>query len=271
MSKKKYLNKDKPLISIVTVVYNGEEFLEKTILSVLNQSYDNIEYIIIDGGSIDGTVDIIKKYEDKIDYWVSEKDSGIYDAMNKGSEIATGNFINFMNAGDVFYKNESIASIVEKCFDLKKVYFARAKLNKNELSWLYPNENYNGDTIDIWLKKALPNHQAMFFPKHFYKNINYNLKYKIGSDSDYKFKAQKQCGFIFIDEIVCEFELGGISSDFNSFQETKQIMKDSWEIAMEHRGIVYATERQIRILSKYIIKNIIGKSLFLNFHYKIKA
>ncbi|MBD3842980.1 MAG: glycosyltransferase, partial [Campylobacterales bacterium] len=77
--KKSY--EDKPLISIITVVYNGEKYLEETIQSVINQTYDNVEYIIIDGGSNDGTLDIIKKYEDRIDYWVSERDKGIYDAM----------------------------------------------------------------------------------------------------------------------------------------------------------------------------------------------
>ena len=81
---------DKPLISIITVVFNGERYLEQTIQSVIDQTYDNVEYIIIDGGSTDGTLDIIKKYEDKIDYWVSEKDNGIYDAMNKGIKVCYG-------------------------------------------------------------------------------------------------------------------------------------------------------------------------------------
>lgn len=100
------------LISIVTVSYNAVLTIEQTILSVINQTYPNVEYIIIDGGSTDGTVDIIKKYEDKIAYWVSEPDKGIYDAMNKGGLKATGDFIQFLNAGD-WFENEYV---IEKIF-----------------------------------------------------------------------------------------------------------------------------------------------------------
>lgn len=89
-------------ISVVTVCYNAADTIEKTMLSVLNQTYHDIEYIIIDGGSTDGTVEIIRKYADRIAYWVSEPDKGIYDAMNKGIKVATGEWINFMNAGDSF-------------------------------------------------------------------------------------------------------------------------------------------------------------------------
>ena len=100
------------LISIVTVSYNAVLTIEQTILSVINQTYPNVEYIIIDGGSTDGTVDIIKKYADKIAYWVSEPDKGIYDAMNKGGLKATGDFIQFLNAGD-WFENEYV---IEKIF-----------------------------------------------------------------------------------------------------------------------------------------------------------
>ena len=100
-------------ISVVTVCYNAADTIEKTILSVLNQTYHDIEYIIIDGGSTDGTVEIIRKYADKIAYWVSEPDKGIYDAMNKGIEVATGEWINFMNAGDRFYKSDVIKLIFD--------------------------------------------------------------------------------------------------------------------------------------------------------------
>ena len=100
------------LISVVTVSYNAVSTIEQTILSVINQTYPNVEYIIIDGGSTDGTVDIIKKYADKIAYWVSEPDKGIYDAMNKGGLKTTGDFIQFLNAGD-WLENEHV---IEKIF-----------------------------------------------------------------------------------------------------------------------------------------------------------
>lgn len=98
-------------VSVITVVYNGIDYIESTILSVLNQDYINLEYIIIDGGSTDGTLDIIKKYEDRIFYWLSEPDHGIYDAMNKGVAVATGIWIHFRNCGDYFYSDNVISAI----------------------------------------------------------------------------------------------------------------------------------------------------------------
>ena len=99
-------------VSVITISYNAVSVIEDTIQSVLNQSYKDIEYIIIDGGSTDGTVDIIKKYQDKINYWVSEPDNGIYDAMNKGIDKATGEWINFMNAGDYFHSNLTLENFI---------------------------------------------------------------------------------------------------------------------------------------------------------------
>ena len=100
-------------ITVITVCHNAAKTLEKTIKSVLNQTYPNIEYIIIDGGSTDDTVDIIKRYADRLAYWISEPDKGIYDAMNKGIEVATGEWINFMNAGDTFYEENTIDFVLE--------------------------------------------------------------------------------------------------------------------------------------------------------------
>ena len=103
-----------PKISIITVSYNAVATIEQTILSVINQTYENIEYIIIDGGSTDGTIDIIKKYKDKISYWVSEQDNGIYDAMNKGIDVATGDYIQFLNADDCLVNKEIIKIVKER-------------------------------------------------------------------------------------------------------------------------------------------------------------
>ena len=100
-----------PLISVITVCYNAASCIEKTILSVINQTYSNIEYIIIDGGSTDGTIDIVNKYKDRISVIVSEKDKGIYDAMNKGVTYATGEWVNFMNAGDTFYNSNVVTEL----------------------------------------------------------------------------------------------------------------------------------------------------------------
>ena len=100
-------------VTIITISYNAVLGIERTINSVITQTYSNLQYIIIDGGSTDGTVDIIKKYADKIDYWVSEPDSGIYYAMNKGIAIADGDWINFMNAGDYFVDRNVIEQIFQ--------------------------------------------------------------------------------------------------------------------------------------------------------------
>jgi len=112
---------DKPLITIITVVFNGETHLEETIQSVINQTYDNVECIIIDGGSTDTTLDIITKYEDQIDYWISEKDNDIYDAMNKGLMLAMGDIVGIINADD-WYERESIEKSIIALLDSNADY-----------------------------------------------------------------------------------------------------------------------------------------------------
>jgi len=248
-------------ISVITVVYNGEKEIDKTILSIINQTYKKIEFIIIDGNSKDNTVKIVNKYINKINYFVSEIDEGIYDAMNKGLKKVTGDFVIFMNAGDMFYNSETIERFINQIVSKDKVYFGRAKVIDNDSVWLYPSREVTNNNIGLWLKHNLPNHQAMFFPRSFYQLYSYNTSYKIGSDSDYKFQSQKDSGFVFIDDIICEFEFGGVSSVFTSFKVVKQILKDSWRISLKHQGLIYAITRQIKIISKYVINILFGNSI----------
>ena len=100
-----------PKVTIVTVCYNSADTIEKTILSVLSQTYDNVEYIIVDGGSTDGTLDVIRKYSSRITRWVSEPDKGTFDAMNKAVGMATGDYVNFMNAGDLFFDENVLTDV----------------------------------------------------------------------------------------------------------------------------------------------------------------
>jgi glycosyltransferase involved in cell wall biosynthesis len=163
----------KPLISVITVVFNGEKHLEKTIQSVINQTYDNVEYIIIDGASTDGTLDIISKYNDHLDYWVSEPDNGIYDAMNKGATIANGDWLYFIGADDVLY--DCFSSLIPNFICNKCIYYGNIKL-------IFKNKIYDGKfNLLKLLWKNIP-HQATFYPKGVFMNYTFNTKYHTMAD-----------------------------------------------------------------------------------------
>jgi glycosyltransferase involved in cell wall biosynthesis len=197
-----------PLISIITVVYNGVSTLEQTILSVINQTYKNIEYIIIDGGSTDGTIEIIKKYEDKIAYWVSESDKGIYDAMNKGIDKVTGEWVNFMNSGDIFFDIHIIQQLMD------------ATLFSNNQTIIYGNRiaNCNGQLIEQNISinsiKYIMSicHQSCFVPTVLHKIYPFDISYKIAGDYDFFYKMlNKKVEFIKTDLNICVFFGGGVS------------------------------------------------------------
>jgi glycosyltransferase involved in cell wall biosynthesis len=202
-------NEVKPLITVVTVVFNGEKFLEETILSVINQTYDNVEYIIIDGGSTDGTLDIIKKYEHAIDYWVSEKDKGIYDAMNKGIELASGQWINFMNGGDRFYGNDvlQIISFETDLVDYDVVY------GNHQI--IYPSGRIRmakaGLIKDLW-KGSQFCHQATFVKNRYHKVNKFNLCTKIVADFEFFYYAWNRGAiFKYLNLNIVKYAAGGLS------------------------------------------------------------
>ena len=159
------------LISIVTVCLNDGKYLEETIQSVINRTYSNIEYIIIDGGSTDNTINIIKKYESKIDHWLSESDKGIYDAMNKGISLAKAKWINFMNAGDTFYKSNTIEKIFLKKNDKIDFIYVDRKIIYNTK---FSRVEKAGEIKDLW-KGMVFFHQSLFTNSDVFKNINLML------------------------------------------------------------------------------------------------
>lgn len=152
-------------ITVVTVCFNAVNEIEETMLSVLGQTYTDIEYIVIDGGSTDGTVDIIKKYADRLAYWVSEPDKGIFDAMNKGISYATGEYINFMNAGDRFYSSKVISSFFSNRKSYPDFIAGIAVLNKKSFLphiWEPIRENFKLEEV---INGGACNHQSCFI-KH---------------------------------------------------------------------------------------------------------
>jgi glycosyltransferase involved in cell wall biosynthesis len=199
------------LISIITISYNDKVGIEKTIQSVLNQSYVNVEYIVIDGDSTDGTIDVIKKYENKITSWISEKDSGISDAFNKGVNYAKGDWLIFMNSGDVFYSEDSLKEIVDSEIlnsDLSLVYFGKTILTNDR-----GNNHVFGNELDkkkFTKRMTIPHQSTFFHPEYFKKYGLFDTKFKIAMDYELLLRS-KRYDYVFIDKIISQVETGGIS------------------------------------------------------------
>jgi glycosyltransferase involved in cell wall biosynthesis len=217
-----------PKISVVTVCYNIVKDIEATIQSVLNQTYRNIEYIIIDGGSTDGTVDVIRKYADKITYWVSEPDKGIYDAMNKAINIATGEYINFMNAGDTFADNNTLENVFDGYSggsdviygDVIEYFHGRGKILKRA-------DGLKGDSQALGLC-----HQSTFIKLSVHKRFPYDLSYKICADRNAFLKIFQSGGkFEYVAKPISIFEqINGVSTTqkFKARRENIRLYNKKW-------------------------------------------
>ena len=180
---------DKPLISIITVVYNGEAFLEDAIKSVINQTYDNIEYIIIDGVSNDRTLDIIRKYEEYIDYWISEKDKSMYDAMNKGICLAIGDIVGIVNADDFLY-HDSLEKIKLGFSDEVMFVYANLDIVNKENEFISKSYSLGIHNIKFKLFKHMPFlHPTLFIKRKIFNEIGlYNTIYRLSADHDFCLK-----------------------------------------------------------------------------------
>lgn len=215
-----------PLISIITVVYNAKQQLENTILSVVNQDYPNIQYIVIDGNSTDGSLDVIKKYDNRISYWVSEPDGGVYDAMNKGLKIVKGDWVYFLGAGDILLN--LVDKIVPQLMDGKYIYYGNV---------------YRKDLMKVYdgrfspFKLAVNNicHQCIFYPTDVFRDREYDVRYKIQADHKLNMDCfgDKRYAFKYLPIIVCLYEGDGYSAinpDLVFFRDKLKIIKTNFSL-----------------------------------------
>lgn len=249
-----------PLVSIITVVRNGKKYLEQTIQSVLAQTYGNVEYIIVDGASTDGTLDIIRKYDDKIAYWISEPDNGLFDAMNKGNKIATGDYALYLNAGDYLYCSSAIKDIVTEGikgdkYPLLIIGKIRCGFNNELLNWFLPISESKVYKYGI-------HHQGVLVGAPIYKKIFYSTAIKIGSDTFFWEQLQKQgmLQYKYVDTIISVFMLGGISNS-NKVKYSDFIRE--YIIRYKHNPF-----KLIKVLFYYTCKKILMNILNEEIYYK---
>jgi glycosyltransferase involved in cell wall biosynthesis len=251
-----------PLVTIITVVFNGEKHLEQTIQSVISQTYNNVEYIIIDGGSTDGTVDIIRKYEEVIDYWVSEPDAGISDAMNKGISLATGILINHLHAGDKFAADTTLSSVV-------------SSYNSEGWRWCFGNQllrSHTDDTIVgcfcppkfsqklLHIVNTIP-HPTVFSERALIEEVNgFDNNYKCAMDYHLWLRFTQLSKPKQFDYATAEFLLGGRSSDIKlalreEFRARKEVLRLSkLELLLSFAVVMMRyIKRQLRITT--FVKN----------------
>lgn len=212
--------KDK--ISVVTVCFNCVGTIEKTIRSVIGQTYSNLEYIIIDGGSTDGTLEIINKYKSHISVIVSEPDKGIYDAMNKGILVATGEWIHFRNSGDYFLSKHSVSDV------FKDVIEEDVDVIHGDCFYIYPNgyQRRKPAILSKSYKEDMPVlHPATFVRARLHKKMPFDLNYRSAADYNFFFSlCEAGAHFHYVPIVIATFAIGGFSSNWErAFLEDRRI------------------------------------------------
>ena len=262
-----------PLISIVTISYNTFSTIESTILSVINQTYPNIEYIIIDGGSTDGTIDIIKKYADKISYWVSEPDKGIYDAMNKGINKATGEWIIFMNTGDKFATENVLIDMVMEITPTIDILRANIIRRYKKFDVISTGIIKQEPTIIDMINNTFHHQSTLIRRKLFIKYGLYSTKYKLCSDWKFFFDCTilHKVKSKYINYNAAIFMMGGISNtnytqyikereDYLSEIYGKEIISYLYELKIYRNQFISKYQFKIR---KYIASHL-NKETYYN-------
>lgn len=210
-------------VSIITVVYNGVSTVERTIKSVLHQSYHDIEYIIIDGQSNDGTIDIIEKYRPKLAQFLSAPDNGIYDAINKGITLAKGDLIGIINSDD-WYEEDAITNVVKCYLENPDVSIFHGLLRYwTEKGEIHSINGHHSSFLRSWMIE----HPACFVKKELYQRIGlFNLAYKFCADYDFMLRAYfAQENFFLMPVVLANFSAGGVSSTYLCTKEALALQR----------------------------------------------
>ncbi|NRF39078.1 glycosyltransferase family 2 protein [Pedobacter foliorum] len=222
-----------PKLSVITIVYNNVKDIERTMLSVLNQTYKNIEYIIIDGASKDGTVDKIYNYKSRLAQFISEPDKGIYDAMNKGLSLTTGDYVLFMNSGDEIYAPETVAEVFESASSAD-IYYGETEMYDED--WIslgqrrhHAPENFDWQSFRYGMSIS---HQAIYVRRSLAEP--FDLKYKYSADIDWIIKAAKHASSIVnTHTYVAKYLVGGISK-----KKHMASLKERFHIFTKYYGLI---------------------------------
>lgn len=243
------LNKREPILSVITVVYNNAAHIERTLCSVINQTHKHIQYIIIDGASNDGTVDIIKKYKEHLFYLISEPDKGIYDAMNKGLAVATGDYVLFMNSGDEIYALDTVEKVFA-CADNADIYYGETLCINERLEALGPRKHPIPQQFSWKSFKYGMNvgHQAIYVKRALAQP--YDLQYRLSGDIDWILKIAKRAKYIVNTQMyVAKFLEGGASK-----QRQKESLKERYLILQRYYGFWPNIFNHLIITLKAILK-----------------
>ena len=222
-----------PRLSVITIVYNNVRDIERTIQSVVNQTYTNIEYVIVDGLSNDGTLQVIDKYKSQIAKFVSEKDEGIYDAMNKGLTIATGDYVIFMNSGDEFYDRETVAAVFASADDAD-IYYGETEMIDDDGNSL-GQRRHKAPVKFTWrgFKYGMSiSHQAIYIRRSLAEP--YDRRYQLSSDIDWIIRAAKKTKKIVnVNRYVAKYLVGGMSK-----KKHRQSLMERFDIMKRNYGLI---------------------------------
>lgn len=227
-------------ITIATVCYNAEKSIEESVISVVNQTYRNLEYIIVDGGSSDSTLDILNRYKDRISLIVSESDNGIYDAMNKALSLSSGDFLLFLGSDDHLLSFDVVGKIVAQINDLSSVYYGNVFRNSR-------NDIYKGHFGKFKLSLENICHQSMFYPREIYKKYKYNLDYKVYADYYYNLTIYPKVKFVYLPLTISYYNYDGFSS--KSKDEAFSNIVDSY--IRKQNGLLAWLLRKIYLFYKF--------------------